>query len=99
MSFKSAKVLVLPRQTQLPRRLDDILKELYDTLEYGNPDCDIVLDFGLIDSVSTQGLLLLPAFDALTQESGHRLILKSVPPQIRSTLAHLHADTALCFAA
>ena len=99
MNLKSAKIVVLPEQTQQAGHLDDVLKKLYDMLEYDNPDCDIVLDFGLIDSFSTQGLTLLPEFDALAQESGHRLILKAVPPHVRSLLTTMLADSSLCFAA
>ena len=99
MEFKPAKIMVLPQQPQQPQDLDDILKKLYDILEYDKPDCDIVLDFGAINTFSTQGLILLPEFDALAQESGHRLILKAVPPHIRSLLTTMISDSSLCFAA
>jgi hypothetical protein len=99
LDLKSAKTLVLPQQPQQSGHLDDVLKKLYDILEYDNPGCDIVLDFGSIDTFSTQGLLLLPEFDALAQETGHRLILKAVPSHIRSLLTTMIADSSLCFAA
>ena len=91
--------MVLPQPQQQTGHLDDVLKKLYDTIEYDRPDCDIVLDFSSIDTFSTQGLTLLPIFDSLAQERGHRLILKSVPPQIKSILANMNSDYPLCFAA
>jgi hypothetical protein len=99
LNLKTAKIVILPEQTQQTGHLDDVLKKLYDILEYDSPDCDIVLDFGLIDSFSTQALTLLPEFDALAQETGHRLILKAVPLHIRSLLTTMLSDSSLCFAA
>lgn len=99
MDSSSTKVVVLPRESQPARHLDDVLKKIYDTIEYGTVDGDILLDFGSIESFSPQGLCLLPEFDALAQESGRRLILKSVPPHIRTLLDDMNSENSLCFAA
>jgi len=99
LDLKSAKSIVLPQDSKQVGHLDDVLKKLYDTLEYDRLDCDIVLDFGSIETFSSQGLCLLPTFDALAQESGQRLILKSVPPHIKTLLANMNSDRQFWFAA
>jgi anti-anti-sigma regulatory factor len=99
LGSKSAKTVVLPQDSRQVGDLDDVLKKLYDTLEYGTVDGDIVLDFGSIETFTPQGLFLLPTFDALAQESGHRLILKSVPPHIKTLLANMDSNSSFCFAA
>ncbi len=90
LDLKSAETVFLPQDSQQIEHLDDVLKRLYDTLEYGTLGCDVVLDFGSIETFSPQGLFLLPEFDALTQESGRRLILKSVPPHIKAMLDNMN---------
>lgn len=95
----STNIIVLPQDSQQVPDLDDVLKKIYDTIEYGTVDGDIILDFGLIESFNPQGLSLLPEFDALAQEFGCRLVLKSVPPHIRTLLDGMISDNSLCFAA
>jgi len=99
LDSESARTVVLPQDSEQSGHLDDVLKKLYDTIEYGTLDGDIVLDFGSIEAFSPQGLFLLPTFDALAQESGHRLILKSVPPHIKTLLDNMNSDSSFCFAA
>ena len=99
MNSKSAKIIVLPQNSDQSEHLDDVFKKLYDAIEYSTRNCDIVLDFGSVEVLSPQGLFLLPTFDSLAQESGHRLILKSVPPNIKAILANMNSDSQFYFAA
>jgi anti-anti-sigma regulatory factor len=99
LNSKSAKTIVLPQSSEESEHLDDVFKRLYDAIEYGTRNCDIVLDFGSVEALSPQGLFLLPTFDSLAQESGHRLILKSVPPNIKAILANMSSDSQFYFAA
>ena len=99
MNLKSAETIVLPQNSEQSEHLDDVFKRLYDTIEYGTRNCDIVLDFGSVKALSPQGLFLLPTFDSLAQESGHRLILKSVPPNIKAILTNMNSDSQFYFAA
>lgn len=99
MNSKTALTFAWPQNSEESEYLDDLFKKLYDVIEYSTQNCDIVLDFGSVEALSPQGLFLLPTFDCLAQESGHRLILKSVPPNIKAILANMSSDSHFYFAA